>query len=160
MPHRQLSAPVLILSTILVKLCLRAKPVCGNVTEWSHQIDRSLLQTASSSTVGSQLEYDPALDDPVQLSSLIAVYDATGGPYWSYQNHFASSGASGVAAAPSPSQAAEEKQSARFANRYWLDMSVSYCQWYASCALCVLKTPSSCCIELMVAVCLPCTLSI
>ena len=133
MPHRQLSPPVLILSAILVRLCLRAKPVCGNLTEWGNQGYRQLLQTATPGPVGVQLEYDPALDDPLQLRSLMAVYEATGGPYWSYQGHFSSRPtASGSAAAPSPLQAAQEELEARFANRRWLDMSVSYCQWYAS----------------------------
>lgn len=134
MPHRQLSPPVLILSAILVKVCLRAKPVCGNLTEWGNQGHRQLLQTGTPSATGVQLEYDPALDDPLQLRSLLAVYEATGGPYWSYQGLCSpDSTTSGSAAAPSPSRAAQEELEIRFTNRRWLDMSVSYCQWYASC---------------------------
>lgn len=136
MPHRQLSAhlSVLILSTTLVKLCLRAKPVGCNLTEWDSQTYRQLLQTGTPIGLINDLEYDPALDDPQQLLALTAVYEATGGAYWSYQNHFTSSStANMVATAPSPTQAAQQELLARFANRRWLDMSVSYCQWYASC---------------------------
>ena len=82
MPHRQLPAPVLIVGAILVKLCLRAKPICGTIADWDDQSHRSLLQSSTPSVLTMESEYDISLDDPSQLASLTAVYEATGGPFW------------------------------------------------------------------------------
>ena len=124
MPHRQLSAPVLIVGAILVKLCLRAKPVCGTIAEWGDQRQRNLLQSGMSNGLS---EYDASLDDPLQLVALTAVYEATGGRYWTYAGRVSSS--TGTSAAPSPSQALEQLMQQRFGKAAWMTMSVSYCQW-------------------------------
>lgn len=130
MLHRQLSTPVLILGYILVKASL-AVTLDGTLAPRNvGQLQRGLLQSTSTDweTCEAILEYDPILDNPLELQSLTALFEATGGLYWTYGSYFATASTTSVLDSSS-NETAMEALDQRFNRTAWLDSSVSYCQW-------------------------------
>lgn len=130
MPYRQLALSVLILGSILVKAYLAVTLDGVTLADHVGQSQRTLLQSAATDweTCEAVIEYDPAFDDPLELQSLTALYEATGGNHWTYGSHFqtASTAVSQYSAA---NETAQEALIQRFNRTAWLDVSVSYCQW-------------------------------
>lgn len=130
MPHRQLAPPILILWSVLVKATLTVTLDGTSLADCIGRSHRELLQSTSTDweTCEAVIEYDPLLDDPLELKSLSALYAATGGQYWTYGYHFATeSTLSGVNT--SSNETSLEALVQRFNKTAWLDSSVSYCQW-------------------------------
>ncbi len=130
MPHRQLASPVLILGCILVRAYSVVRVSGGALADKVGQSQRELLQSSATDweTCEAVIEYDPVLDDPYEMESLTALYDATGGRYWTYGSHFVSSSTiSNVDG--SGNGTAQEALVQRFNRTAWLDTTVSYCQW-------------------------------
>ena len=133
MPHRRLAHPVLILGYILVKVYLARTVDGGDSSVRAAQAQRGLLQSAAANQTTCEAidEYDPALDSPVELQSLTALYSATGGPYWTYGSFFQTN-----LQVPDPRSVANETAETALVQRFnrtaWLDFSVSYCQWCAA----------------------------
>ncbi len=130
MPHRQLSTPVVILWSVLVKATLAVTLDGSSLADRVGRSHRELLQSTSTDweTCEAVIEYDPLLDDPLELQSLSALYEATGGQYWTYGYYFSTASAlSGLNS--SSNETALEALVQRFNKTAWLDSSVSYCQW-------------------------------
>ena len=130
MPHRQLAPPVLILWSVLVKATLAVTLDGDSLADRAGRSYRGLLQSTSTDweTCEAVIEYDPVLDDPLELKSLSALYEATGGQYWTYGYYFTTASTlSGVNS--SSNETLLEALVQRFNKTAWLDSSVSYCQW-------------------------------
>ncbi len=130
MPHRQLAPPVLILWFALVKATLAVTLDSDTLADRIGRSHRELLQSTSTDWESCEavIEYDPLLDDPLQLNSLSALYEATGGQYWTYGYYFTTASTlSGLNS--SSNETALEALVQRFNKTAWLDSSVSYCQW-------------------------------
>lgn len=130
MPHRQLAPPVLILWSALVKATLAVTLDGDSLTDRVGRPHRALLQSTSTDWESCEpvIEYDPLLDDPLELNSLSALYEATGGQYWTYGYYFTTASTlSGLNS--SSNETAQEALVQRFNKTTWLDSSVSYCQW-------------------------------
>ena len=130
MPHRQLAPPVLILWSALVKATLAVTLDGESLADRIGISHRDLLQSTSTDWESCEavIEYDPLLDDPLELKSLSALYEATGGQSWTYAYYFAT--ASTLSDLNSSSnETSLEALVQRFNKTVWLDSSVSYCQW-------------------------------
>ena len=130
MPHRQLAPPVVILWSVLVTATLAVTLDGSSLADRVGRSHRELLQSTSTDweTCEAVIEYDPLLDDPLELQSLSALYEATGGQYWTYGYYFSTASAlSGLNS--SSNETALEALVQRFNKTTWLDSSVSYCQW-------------------------------
>jgi len=130
MPHRQLAPPVVILWSVLVKATLAVTLDGDSLADRIGRSHRELLQSTSTDWESCEavIEYDPLLDDPLELNSLSALYEATGGQYWTYGYYFTTSSTlSGLNS--SSNETALEALVQRFNKTAWLDSSVSYCQW-------------------------------
>ena len=105
----------------------------GNSPEHSSTALRSILQSGAADwqTCEAVLEYDPAFDAAAELQAMTALYEATGGRYWTYGSYFVNNSALAIpASSGSPSsETALESLVQRFNRTAWLDTSVSYCQW-------------------------------
>lgn len=117
-----------LLHTFLILYCFLAKgskasSSSGGDPAGHQSYARRFLQGA---TANSLLEYDPVFDVAVELQALTALYEATGGKYWTYGSYFSENPTLGSA---SGNNTAMESLALRFQQTAWLDASVSYCQW-------------------------------
>ena len=133
MRHCRLFLPILILRCILVKASLAATLDGGSLIGDSPTALRSILQSGAADweTCEAVLEYDPAFDAAAELQALTALYEATGGRYWTYGSYFVNISALAIpgSSGSSGSETALESLLQRFNRTAWLDTSVSYCQW-------------------------------
>ena len=123
MRHCKLLLHTLILGCSLGKLCSAASSNSGDLA--SHDPSgRKIILQSSNASIEALLEDDPVFDAAVELQALTALYEATGGSYWTYDSYF-SDNTSNVTTGSSAIDAVAR----RFHKRTWLDTSVSYCQW-------------------------------
>ena len=123
MRHCRLLLHTLILGCILGKQCSAVRSNGGDLASQSPSARRTILQSSNAS-IEALLEDDPAFDAAVELQALTALYEATGGRYWTYDSYF-----SGNSSDVSSGSSAIDALARRFHKRTWLDTSVSYCQW-------------------------------